>query len=263
MHAGVRTLLRRTLLVLSLLLCTTTSLLAVTFGGSGGQCVTYVRAQMSTLGFRADTQMPGLCQFWPYDCSASLIYTYWEFGYGRGQQPASRSLMVIGRDPPGVPIGHVAIIEQVIENSNGTKTLIGRDSNANGDELIYTDVRWQFNPSTMQASREGQRWHPVLGFVYTRNPDMVSTPAPVLSESQKAETILNCGEVFASMYFSSPRSTMQWPQQAGGIAYVRSYGPFYQPVHQAVWNGDYWYFINGWHRYGPVEQLRPWCAMNW
>ncbi|MES2999662.1 MAG: CHAP domain-containing protein [Pseudomonadota bacterium] len=157
---------RKLLIGIACVLCASVS--AEILYTKGGECVAYARAQMVALGFNAYTQMPGLCQFDNSEtCGAYLIYQHWDLGFGKGAQPGPQSLMVIGRDT-GVSVGHVAVVQQVSDNGDGTKTLVGTDSNAKGDQMIYTDVHWVFDPANMRASREGGPWHPVLGFVYSR-----------------------------------------------------------------------------------------------
>lgn len=82
-----------------------------------------------------------------------------------------------------------------------------------------------------------------------------------VNPSNKADGILNCLEKLLPNYFSPHQATQQWPQNAGVIAYGRSYSNYYQ----AVLDNNWWYNIGGgWKYFGSIDDLKSWyCPAAW
>ena len=79
--------------------------------------------------------------------------------------------------------------------------------------------------------------------------------------ASKADGILNCLERLLPTYFSPHQTTQQWPQNAGIIAYGRSYSNSYQAVLDNNW---YYNVGGGWKNWGSIDDLKSWyCPAAW
>ena len=158
-----------------------------TQGGTGGQCVGYVRAYFGG----SYTTMPGLCTYSPTYCEAFYAWTYWNLGYGKGATPANNSIMVLNKWPNNI-YGHVAAVKSATLNSDSTYTLSVDESNWDLDQNMDCNVTYKFYPSTMTVKRNnGSTSYPVLGFIYGAAaptlPDLTSS-ATVASSYQAGQT---------------------------------------------------------------------------
>jgi len=140
-------------------------------GSSGGQCVQYVR---SCFGGSYQS-MPGLCQYNP-DCGAYNAWGIWDLGFGGDNYPFNNSIMILNQSP-GLPTGHMAVVETAIYNSDGTYTLTVHESNWGLDELVDCDVEYTFYPTQSEVTRgTATTKYPVLGFIYGQLPLRISNP---------------------------------------------------------------------------------------
>ena len=128
----------------------------------GGQCVNFVR---TFFGGRHDL-MPGLCIYG--DCGAYHAWEEWDLGYGKGNLPAKKSILVLDRGR--LLFGHVAVVMDQKRNADNTYTLTVDESNWDRDELIDCKVHYTYFPETSKVIREGRRKsYDVAGFIYSEN----------------------------------------------------------------------------------------------
>jgi len=126
----------------------------------GGQCVNYVR---NFFGGRRDL-MPGLC--WYADCGAYHAWKSWDLGYGKGNIPASKSILIM--DKGDLLFGHMAVVVGHKRTTDKTYTLTVCESNWDRDELIDCNVSYTYFPETSKVIREGRdKSYDVAGFIYS------------------------------------------------------------------------------------------------
>jgi hypothetical protein len=142
-------------------------------GEKGGQCVQYVREYFSDQVKEGTIRscLPGLssCNL---DMGAYNAWECWDLKSAKGFVPDANSIMVIDKNKK-IPTGHVAVVEVVEKNDDGTYTLTVSESNWDLDELIDEKVSYVYNPKKKTARREkGKSNYPVLGFIYGPIADM-------------------------------------------------------------------------------------------
>jgi parallel beta-helix repeat protein len=145
-----------------------------TFGD--GECVTYAKIKTGN----SDSHSPGLGD----DGPAYKIFEEWDYGFGKGEDPAENSLIVLDKWT-GNPYGHVGIVRSVIPKENGLYELRVDESNwYDKDGLETKNVYYEFNPKTKKTKREWCRtsektWCDRDERTGVKNNDLGSTPYTV------------------------------------------------------------------------------------